>query len=615
MWKNKGFNFVIFIIFSCFFYIVQSSPVLTVEKLKLGDKQQDGNQTPVVIWHGLGDSYDSISLKRIVKRVEEITGASVFVIHIGSTGLGDLKAGYIGNVQEQIDGICTQLSSIEELKDGFHGIGVSQGGLFLRGLHETCEFAKIRTLLSVGSPQNGVFNFPGCSATNFLCQTASKSILALGVWNAWVQTHIVQAQYFRTEKNYDKYLENSQFLARINNEMDHEDMELYKKKMEQLGKLVLITFATDTIIGPVESCAFGWKDEESGAPIPMKEHFGYVNNILGLKTLDEQNKITSLYYPGIHLQLTEKEVDELIRKYLKDATTTSAEQEIETANPKKGDPSLLTPLYSDMLERIQRVSKKLQNARMNKKLRKPDFAGSENASVRYLQDASKSEIDAAPKPFATKVFMTVFSHFFYHVDDFTKSIMELFSLIPQIIGIIYLTVMVTNRELDTFMQFGGQVANEVLNYVIKIIVKHPRPSVVLHGVGYGMPSSHSQFMGYFTAYMIAWVCKYRKEEWSHISSLAKMSLYCGLSLCVCSSRYLLSYHSISQVIVGFAAGFVFGYVWCWFTGQLRLTGITEWLLKFPIIEWVYIKDTLIHNKDNHKQEWLASRRQKIQKRL
>ncbi|WBW71703.1 palmitoyl protein thioesterase/ dolichol pyrophosphate phosphatase fusion protein Pdf1 [Schizosaccharomyces osmophilus] len=613
MWKNKRFYLLIFVFVSCFFLSAQSSPILTVEKLNVDDKQQDGNQTPVVIWHGLGDSYNSISLNRIVKRVEEITGASVFVVHIGDSGFSDLKAGYIGNVQEQIDGVCTQLSTMKELKDGFHGIGVSQGGLFLRGLHETCDFVKIRTLVTVGSPQNGVFNFPGCSVKNFICQAASKSVLALGAWNAWVQTHIVQAQYFRTEKNYEKYLENSQFLARINNEIDHEDMSLYKEKMEQLEKFVLITFATDSIISPVESCGFGWKDEESGAPIPMKEHFGYVNNILGLKTLDQQDKITSLYYPGFHLQLTEKQVDELIRTYLKDDTSTIIQQEIETVNPKE-NPSLLFPLYSEMLERIQRVSKKFQESRMNKKLQKRDFVGSENASVKYLQDVS-TETDSAPKSFATELFMTVFSHFFYHVDDFWKSIMELFSLIPQIIGIMYLTVMVTNRELDTFMQFGGQVTNEVLNYVIKIVVKHPRPSDIVYGVGYGMPSSHSQFMGYFTAYMISWVYKYRKEEWSHISSLAKMGLYCGLSLCVCSSRYLLSYHSLSQVIVGFTAGFVFGYLWCWFTGQLRLLGITKWILEFPAIEWVYIKDTLIHNKENHKREWLASRQQKSQKRL
>ncbi|EPY49496.1 palmitoyl protein thioesterase-dolichol pyrophosphate phosphatase fusion 1 [Schizosaccharomyces cryophilus OY26] len=613
MWKDKGIYLFILVFFSWFFHSSQSSPVLTVEKLKLSDKQHDGEQTPVVIWHGLGDSYNSISLNSIVKRVEEITGAAVFVVHIGDSGFSDLKAGYIGNVQEQLDGVCAQLSTIEELKYGFHGIGVSQGGLFLRGLLETCDFVKIRTLLTVGSPHNGVFNFPGCSATNFFCQAASKSVLALGAWNSWVQAHIVQAQYFRTEKDFEKYLANSRFLARINNEIDHEDMSLYKKKMEQLDKLVLITFATDTIITPPESCAFGWEDEDTGAPVPMKEHFGYLNDVLGLRTLDEQDKITSLIYPGFHLELSDKEMDDLIRIYLKDAKQALEKQEIMSTHSKE-KPSLFSPLYLDMLERVNRFSSKNLAPKMENNVQKRSFLEGENDSINILQDLS-TEKDSPSKSLATELFMTVFSHFFYHVDDFWKSIMELFSLIPQIIGIMYLTVMVTNRELDTFMQFGGQVTNEALNYVIKNIVKDPRPSDIIHGVGYGMPSSHSQFMGYFAAYMISWAYKYRKEEWSHISSLAKMGIYCVLSFCVCSSRYFLHYHSLSQVIVGFLTGLAFGYMWCWFTGQLRVLGMTKWILEFPIIEWFYIKDTIIHTKDNHRREWLTSRQQMNQKRI
>jgi palmitoyl-protein thioesterase len=58
----------------------------------------------------------------------------------------------------QLETVCEQLASIEELKDGFDGIGFSQGGLFLRAYAEKCNQPAVRRLITFGSPHNGKQN-------------------------------------------------------------------------------------------------------------------------------------------------------------------------------------------------------------------------------------------------------------------------------------------------------------------------------------------------------------------------------------------------------------------------------------------------------------------------
>ena len=37
--------------------------------------------------------------------------------------------------------------------DGYHAVGFSQGGLFIRGLAQRCPEPRIRSLVSIGGPQ------------------------------------------------------------------------------------------------------------------------------------------------------------------------------------------------------------------------------------------------------------------------------------------------------------------------------------------------------------------------------------------------------------------------------------------------------------------------------
>lgn len=53
--------------------------------------------------------------------------------------------------------MCDQLKEVEGLENGFDGIGFSQGGLFLRAYAERCNDPPLKTLVTFGSPHNGMF--------------------------------------------------------------------------------------------------------------------------------------------------------------------------------------------------------------------------------------------------------------------------------------------------------------------------------------------------------------------------------------------------------------------------------------------------------------------------
>ncbi len=66
-----------------------------------------------------------------------------------------------------------------------------------------------------------------------------------------------------------------------------------------------------------------------------------------------------------------------------------------------------------------------------------------------------------------------------------------------VLGIAVLTVLFIESPLPVYYVVGG-VCNAFLSKLLKITIKQPRPLGSLKG-GYGMPSSHSQSIFYFTA--------------------------------------------------------------------------------------------------------------------
>ena len=85
------------------------------------------------------------------------------------------------------------------------------------------------------------------------------------------------------------------------------------------------------------------------------------------------------------------------------------------------------------------------------------------------------------------------------------------ALVPQALCITYATLIWSSREMEILLMFAGQRGCEALNWVLKRWIREDRPTQMM-GKGYGMPSSHAQFVAYFAVYLGLWVVV-RHDPW------------------------------------------------------------------------------------------------------
>ncbi|KAG8754506.1 hypothetical protein FRC14_005009 [Serendipita sp. 396] len=239
-------------------------------------------------------------------------------------GLGTKPTVLFGNVNEQIAQVAEQISSIPELESGFDAMGFSQGGQFLRAYVERYNNPPVRNLITFGSQHMGISDLPGCKPTDFLCR-AAKNAAGAGVYTEWAQHHLVQAQYFRDHKHYDSYLRSNRFLADINNEAREEPdpdnraskqalkNTTYATNLASLDNFVMVLFNQDQTVIPKESAWFGSYEipsDDDGTTDPpaiihMRRQPLYKEDWIGLRTLDEQEKVFMVVCNGEHMRLEE----------------------------------------------------------------------------------------------------------------------------------------------------------------------------------------------------------------------------------------------------------------------------------------------------------------------
>lgn len=85
--------------------------------------------TPVVLWHGIGDDH----LTSIKQLIRENINETVYIksIQFGDNAVADLENGIFLHPNMQIDEVCSELEADENLRNGFHAVGFSQGAQFL----------------------------------------------------------------------------------------------------------------------------------------------------------------------------------------------------------------------------------------------------------------------------------------------------------------------------------------------------------------------------------------------------------------------------------------------------------------------------------------------------
>ncbi|KAJ4468266.1 palmitoyl-protein thioesterase [Lentinula aciculospora] len=272
---------------------------------------------PLVLWHGLGDSYASPGMLEFTSMIKNVH-PNIFIhsVYIEEELDKDRQAGFYGNVNRQIDLVAEQLAEIPELRVGFDGVGFSQGGQFLRAYVERYNSPPVHNLLTFGSQHMGISDIPLCRPFDLICQAARRATKQ-AVYSSWAQANLVQAQYFRDPANLETYLTASSFLPSINNEDTLRRNGTYSKNLASLNALVLIMFTQDKTVVPKESSWFGsevvddfssevqrgFRLTSSRSIVPMHLQPLYVEDWIGLRTLNEQGGVIFDICEGEHMQI------------------------------------------------------------------------------------------------------------------------------------------------------------------------------------------------------------------------------------------------------------------------------------------------------------------------
>jgi palmitoyl-protein thioesterase len=220
----------------------------------------------------MGDSSQSDGMMAVKSEIEDIY-PDIFVhsVQIGDSENKDRIASFYDDLNRQVDEICEQLGSIEELKDGFDAVGFSQGGQILRAYVQRCNSPPVRNLITIGAQHQGVMDLPGCgsdvpmpdsqvSKALQLSEAANgeqecswwQKMIKKSVYSDIVQNRIVQAQFFKDPARIDEYLKKSLFLADINNERPVK-IDDYAEKLGSLENFVMFKFSDDHQVVPKES--------------------------------------------------------------------------------------------------------------------------------------------------------------------------------------------------------------------------------------------------------------------------------------------------------------------------------------------------------------------------
>ncbi|KAI1079349.1 PAP2 superfamily protein [Whalleya microplaca] len=195
------------------------------------------------------------------------------------------------------------------------------------------------------------------------------------------------------------------------------------------------------------------------------------------------------------------------------------------------------------------------------------------------------------------------THVHYDPTDGISYLCAWLALIPQGLCVMYATLIWSTREIEIALLFAGQLACEAINFALKRLIKEERPPR-MNGKGYGMPSSHAQFVAYFSVSIALFLLLrhrppspgVRKRNHTPMSLLERAfwSLVAlAMAAAVAWSRVYLNYHTVKQVLVGCAAGTVSALGWFIITSVVRQSGLLAWAMEHPIARWFRVRDLVV----------------------
>ena len=117
------------------------------------------HKTPTAVFHGLGDQCINPGMHNFAKEIADKTGAYAHCVEVGNGS----ETSFFGNFRKQGQMACDAILANENFQGEFNVVGLSQGSLLARYIAEECPIkGHVRNYLSIGGPNMGVSDIPGC---------------------------------------------------------------------------------------------------------------------------------------------------------------------------------------------------------------------------------------------------------------------------------------------------------------------------------------------------------------------------------------------------------------------------------------------------------------------
>ena len=239
---------------------------------------------PVALLHGFMQSCAHEDMINLIDYFKLKTGYYARCIESGG-GAVDLSRSF----EDQAKKACEIISSDSNYDHDFILVSISQGGILARYIIEKCEMkGKVKRFISIGGPLAGTHQLPHC-----LRGVACHILNSFADWfcyKGYVQKTFGPSGYFRVSNHLNNYLESKSVLLNVNN-LGKDFDENAKRRFMELDNLILIQYKRDTMITPRQSAYFQELDDKHNL-VEMQDTEIYKKDLFGLKTLDEQGKIT-----------------------------------------------------------------------------------------------------------------------------------------------------------------------------------------------------------------------------------------------------------------------------------------------------------------------------------
>ncbi|KAI5073142.1 hypothetical protein GOP47_0011155 [Adiantum capillus-veneris] len=283
---------------------------------------------PFILLHGLGNECDKEGMTWFTELLSNHSGQEGYCVEVGN----GIKDSWFTSITTQVDEVCETVKSLSALQSGYNIVGLSQGNVIARGIIQWCEDGPpVNNLISIGAPHAGTASVPYCGTlfledveqdaeSKVICSLADFMI-KLGVYTSYVQNHLGPAGYVKIPTDLKAYYKGCKFLPRLNNELEDSRNTTYVERFTSLNQLILIMFEKDNVLLPRETAWFGFYAAGSlSTVLAYNETDLYLEDWIGLRTLDEAGKVSFLSLPRGHLQINETEMTSHIVPYLVDSS-------------------------------------------------------------------------------------------------------------------------------------------------------------------------------------------------------------------------------------------------------------------------------------------------------